>query len=303
MAPQELGQYVHNGRGERVFKTVNGMTTLFFYDQTGDIVGEYDQQGNALREHVYGLTGRLATSEGGATYWHHNDHLGTPQKMTDNSATILWNAIYQAFGKAEVNEDPDGDGSTVINNFRFPGQYFDAESGLHYNYFRSYDPDTGRYTQADPIGLGGGLNGFGYVGGNPVNNIDPSGTLAALAAEGGGILLIGAAIHCSLNPEMCTKALHDIAKKIAEMVNENGKGTANPRIPDFPGSNNGEGDGTQSEPWPDSDDWRGQCIRLYDICQNKGWGGNCGACLNKCTSKREWPFEDCSPDKKNKRCK
>jgi len=156
MAPLELGQYVHNGHGERVSKMVDGISTLFFYDQSGNIVGEYDQQGNALREHVYGLTGRLATNESGATYWHHNDHLGTPQKMTDNSATIVWNAIYQAFGKAEVNEDPDGDGITVTNNFRFPSQYFDAESGLHYNYFRSYDPDTGRYTQADPIGLNGG---------------------------------------------------------------------------------------------------------------------------------------------------
>ena len=74
-----------------------------------------------------------------------------------------------------MNEDPDGDGIAVTNNFRFPGQYFDVETGLNYNYFRTYDPVLGRYTQSDPIGLDGGLNTFTYVGGNPVNAIDPLG--------------------------------------------------------------------------------------------------------------------------------
>ncbi|RME57712.1 RHS repeat-associated core domain-containing protein, partial [Candidatus Parcubacteria bacterium] len=61
-----------------------------------------------------------------------------------------------AFGVATVNEDPDGDGIRVTNNFRFPGQYYDAETGLNYNYQRTYDPSLGRYTQTDPIGLNGG---------------------------------------------------------------------------------------------------------------------------------------------------
>ena len=61
-------------------------------------------------------------------------------------------------------------------NLRYPGQYFDEESGLHYNHFRSYDPKNGgRYTQADPIGLEGGWNRFGYASGNPIRNIDPHG--------------------------------------------------------------------------------------------------------------------------------
>ena len=104
-----------------------------------------------------------------------NDHLGTPQKMTDRLGFVVWRAIYDPFGKTTVNEDVDGDGVKVTLNVRFPGQYYDVESGLHYNYFRTYDPELGRYLTSDPIGLLGGLNTFGYVGGNPVGFTDKYG--------------------------------------------------------------------------------------------------------------------------------
>jgi len=110
-----------------------------------------------------------------AVYWHHNDHLGTPQAMTDISGTKVWEMSQTPFGITTVNEDPDGDGLLVVNNFRFPGQYYDAETGLYYNYFRSYDPALDRYFQHDPIGLNGEPNPYAYVGGNPITKIDPKG--------------------------------------------------------------------------------------------------------------------------------
>ena len=103
-------------------------------------------------------------------YYYHNDHLGTPQVMTNQTQSVVWQADYKPFGEVTI-----APGSTVTNNLRFPGQYFDAESGLHYNYFRDYDPSTGRYVESDPIGLAGGLNTYAYVGGNPLELLDPFG--------------------------------------------------------------------------------------------------------------------------------
>ena len=112
-----------------------------------------------------------------AVYWHHNDHLGTPQAMTDSNGIKVWEVSQTPFGIATVNNDPDGDGLIVENNFRFPGQYFDSETGLSYNYQRTYDPTIGAYKQSDPIGLDGGSNTYVYTSGNPVKWSDRLGLL------------------------------------------------------------------------------------------------------------------------------
>ena len=104
-----------------------------------------------------------------AVFFVHTDHLGTPLAVTNGGQQKVWAATSDAFGQANVNT------ATVTNNVRFPGQYFDAELGTHYNLNRDYDPQTGRYLQSDPIGLDGGINTYAYVGSNPVRWADPLG--------------------------------------------------------------------------------------------------------------------------------
>lgn len=103
------------------------------------------------------------------------DQLNTPRAVTNASQTIEWNWTSDPFG----NGQPTG---SLTYNLRFPGQYYDAETGHNYNYFRDYDASTGRYIESDPIGLGGGPNTYGYVGGNPISFSDQSGRLFGNAA-------------------------------------------------------------------------------------------------------------------------
>jgi RHS repeat-associated protein len=114
---------------------------------------------------------RFVGGPGGATdiAYLHNDHLGTPQAMTDANAQVLWWRDQTPFGQTVA------EGGFSVSPLRFPGQYDDIESGLAYNYFRDYDPALGRYIQSDPIGLRGGLNTYGYVKGNPLKYRDPYG--------------------------------------------------------------------------------------------------------------------------------
>jgi RHS repeat-associated protein len=120
-----------------------------------------------LAEYIYlGDQLLVMIKPGELAYYFHGDHLGTPQILTDDSQAIVWKAAYAPFGDAVVSIE------TVENPFRFPGQYYDPETGLHYNYFRYYNPQTGRYITPDPIGLEGGINLFAYVANNPVNLID-----------------------------------------------------------------------------------------------------------------------------------
>ena len=105
----------------------------------------------------------------------HADHLNTPRKATNELGQVVWQWLSDAFGSSLPNEDVDADGELITIDLRFPGQIYDAESGLYYNYYRYYDPQLGRYITSDPIGLNGGINTFAYVGGNPVGLVDPLG--------------------------------------------------------------------------------------------------------------------------------
>ncbi|WP_127491313.1 RHS repeat-associated core domain-containing protein [Acinetobacter calcoaceticus] len=110
-------------------------------------------------------------------WFYHCDHLGTPQEMTDHTGSIIWKAEYKAWGecKAERTKSNFFENSEIIsNNIRFQGQYFDEETGLHYNRYRYYLPYLGRFVSKDPIGLLGGNNVYVYAK-NPITWIDSNG--------------------------------------------------------------------------------------------------------------------------------
>ena len=100
------------------------------------------------------------------------DHLGTPRAITTSDATNakVWEwKNDDPFGNNAVNEDPSSTGTAFKYNNRFPGQYFDQETGTHYNRFRDYDPQIARYTQSDPIGFFGGINSYNNRGQTTIN--------------------------------------------------------------------------------------------------------------------------------------
>ena len=164
--------YTYNGKGQRVKKVVNGTPTIFHYNRQGLLIAETDQSGHTTAEYVYLNSVPLAKIEGTSVYYYANDHLGTPQKLTDATGAVVWSAEYKPFGEAII--DPS---STVTNNLRFPGQYYDAETGLNYNYYRDYNALLDRYIEADPVGLRGGINLYLYAGANSLRFTDPFGLL------------------------------------------------------------------------------------------------------------------------------
>jgi RHS repeat-associated protein len=208
--------YDYNGRGERVVKTVNSFvsqvnrsvttTTDYVYNESGQLVGEYPGTSNVQKaEYIYLDGTPIAYVTGGQLYYIETDQLGTPRDVVKPGApdTIAWKWGYfgSAFGENAPNQDPNNTGTAFTFDLRFPGQYFDAETGTHYNYLRdAYEPGTGRYSQPDPIGLNGGantyyrvryyspsirqlisedpmglaagLNEYAYVAGNPVSKVD-----------------------------------------------------------------------------------------------------------------------------------
>nr|WP_303902818.1 RHS repeat-associated core domain-containing protein [Thiohalomonas denitrificans] len=145
---------------------------LFAYDDWR-LLGEYTPDGTPVQETVWFGDLPVATLQNGEIHYIHADHLGTPRVITQpDTGTGVWRWDSDPFGTAPANEDPDGDGRKLAYNLRFPGQYFDEETGLHYNYFRDYDSSTGRYIESDPIGLEGGLNTYVYAMSNPIVYMD-----------------------------------------------------------------------------------------------------------------------------------
>lgn len=215
--------YALNALGQRVRKTSAGSSRYFVYDEAGHLIGEYDDAGSLIQETVWFGDTPVATlrpNGGGVSLFYiHTDHLNTPRRISRPSDNVVvWRWDSDPFGATSANEDPDGDSSSFAYGLRFPGQYFDAETGQHYNYFRDYDPTTGRYPQSDPIGLDGGINTYAYVAANPIGLTDPTGEspLAIPAAEAclsnpacavPAGAATGVALTCIINPDLCKTAI------------------------------------------------------------------------------------------------
>jgi len=120
-------------------------------------------------------------------YYVHTDQLGTPQKITDGSADVVWDSVFDPFGNMVASTGANW-GTGVWQSFtweptspqtmplRFPGQYADSETALNQNWNRDYDPTIGRYVESDPIGISGGANTYAYVRSNPIQRYDSKGT-------------------------------------------------------------------------------------------------------------------------------
>ena len=189
--------YLINGQNLRVRKrgpstVVPQGTRVFVYEESGLMIGEYDNLGRARSEHVwlddrpialinYTYAGTSTTPNSTTIYSVETDHLGSPRLITDATQTPRWHWHSAPYGDTQPNENPSSKG-VLVYNFRFPGQYYDKETNLYYNWYRDFDATTGRYIESDPIGLDDGINTYTYVAGLPISDVDPSG-LAACAVS------------------------------------------------------------------------------------------------------------------------
>jgi len=174
---ESTGQYRYDSLGRRVAKQaeINGQVEQKRFLWQGLRMLREETPGQSIlylyEPGSYAPLARVDHIEGEERklYYFHTDQIGTPLEMTDSDGKIVWQAIYRSWGAVEQLAV-----SEVEQNLRFQGQYFDAETVLHYNTFRYYDPEVGRYVVQDPIGLDGGPNLYRY-GQNPTGWIDPWG--------------------------------------------------------------------------------------------------------------------------------
>jgi len=185
-----VGNYLYNAFGQRVQKVASGATTQLVFDRSGRLLEEADGSGAGLRDYLWldSLPVAMVDNTGAspAIYYIHTDQLGTPQKMSDGSANIVWNNLSDPFGNALPTQGTMWGAANwggfnwavtmlSLSDLRFPGQYFDGETGLNQNWYRDYDPTIGRYVQSDPVGVIAGINTYAYVEENPISYVDLDG--------------------------------------------------------------------------------------------------------------------------------
>jgi len=164
----ERWTYEYDAFGRRVKKSGPRGTTTYVWD--GSVVAEEIQETRSASWHFEPGTFRpIAKVENGVAYACVTDQVGTPRELVTRTGKLAWSIQLTAFGEVQTTKVSETDCP-----IRFQGQWFDEESGLHYNWNRYYEPETGNYLSADPIGLDGGTRSYGYVH-NPLRWIDPCG--------------------------------------------------------------------------------------------------------------------------------
>ena len=180
--------YTYDGFGKRVMIGVPSASTQDIFDPaSGRLLAENNAGAQPQRTYVYlnGISIALVSGFSSINYVL-SDQLGQPQKLVDGFATLTWDRVSDAFGSTVSQAK----GISTAIALRFPGQEYDAITGLHYNDQRDYDPTLGRYIQSDPIGLEAGTNTYNYARGNPALYVDQDGRFAwviAGAVIGSGI--------------------------------------------------------------------------------------------------------------------
>lgn len=195
--PTTAASYVYDYAGKRITKTTSGSTPILYsYTQDGSLIAENNS--GMLTDYVY-VDGRpIAVLQPGGSSSANQvdyilaDHSGTPQQSVNNGGTTVWSASYTPFG------DAGNPANSIIQNLRLPGQYNDAETAFHYNLYRDYMPNLGRYLETDPIGLYGGVNSYAYAYGNPYTFTDRTGlavvnpvTITGFCAEFPEVCIVG----------------------------------------------------------------------------------------------------------------
>ena len=252
-----MATYSYNALGQRVLKTLpTGASWTFLYGPDGQLLGQ-EQYSASTGKKLKGqywvwldampLAGvELSFNSAGAVsssnlYYLHADHLNTPRLASNQNQALVWSWASDAFGVGVANQDVDGNGITTDIPLRFPGQQYDAHSALHYNYFRDYDPETGRYVESDPIGLDGGINTYGYVEGNPLIQFDTYGlasdkTALMSAIARGDTRNIRTILDALSDPKLRVlgeQALKKFSSKADDWIVQNCKGSINREFPDY----------------------------------------------------------------------
>jgi len=169
-----VGTYLYNALGQRVYTSATSLR--FDYDQAGHMLANY---GASSRDYVWldDLPVATVDNTGSGSVMSSTvnyvvaDQLATPRAVTNSAGAVIWSWTYQ--GNPFGEQQPTSSG--YVLNLRYPGQWYDAETGTADNGYRTFESYLGRYAQTDPTGLDGGISTYAYVQNNPLNHVDPLG--------------------------------------------------------------------------------------------------------------------------------